>query len=141
MNTRILAGSWLAFLYNEGIGHLPSRWLRQAYLRRYLGGLGAGAAVQMRCRFCNGRKVFLGDRTAVNFGCMLNGRQHAIRTGADVSISHETAILTLGYDPQSPAFADHGAEVRIGDRAWIVYHAIILSGVTVGGGRWSQPAR
>ncbi len=134
MNTRVLAGSWLAYLYNDGIGKLPSRRLRHAYLRRYLGGMGTGAAVQMHCRFLNGRRVFLGDRTVINFGCLLDGRQHVIRTGSDVSIGPEAAILTLGHDPQSSDFADRGGDVHIGDRVWIGYRAVILPGVTVGEG-------
>ena len=134
MNPRVLAGSLLAFLYNEGVGRLPSRRLRQAFLRRYFGGLGAGAAVQMHCRFLNGRKIFLGDRTIVNFGCLLDGRHHAIRTGADVSIGPEASILTLGHDPQSSGFDNRGGEVNIGDRVWIAYRAIIMPGVTLGEG-------
>ena len=134
MNARVLAGSWLAFFYNEVIGKLPFRRLRRVYLRPYLGGMGTGAAVQMRCRFLNGRRIFLGDRTVVNFGCMLDGRQHAIRIGSDVSIGPEAAILTLGHDPQSPEFSDRGGEVHIGNRAWIAYRAIIMPGVTIGEG-------
>ncbi len=134
MNARVLAGSWFAYLYNDGIGKMPFRRLRRAYLYRYLGGMGNGATVQMRCRFLNARRIFLGDRTVINFGCLLDGRQHAIHIGADVSVGPEAAILTLGHDPQSPAFADRGAEVRIGDRVWIAYRAIIMPGVTIGEG-------
>ena len=134
MNTRLLAGSFLAFLYNEGVGKVPSRWLRRTCLRGYLGGLGKGATVQMHCRFLNGRKIFLGDRTVINFGCLLDGRIHPIHIGADVSIGPEAAILTLGHDPQSPGFANRGGEVNIGDRVWIAYRAIILPGVTIGEG-------
>lgn len=134
MNSRVLAGSVLNLLYNGGIGRLPSRTLRHAYLRRYLGGLGEGAAVQMGCRFLNGRRVFLGARTVVNFGCLLDGRRHAIHTGANVSIGPEAAILTLGHDPQAADFADQGGEVHIGDRAWIAFRAVVLPGVTIGEG-------
>jgi maltose O-acetyltransferase len=88
----------------------------------------------MGCRFLNGRKVFLGDRNVINFGCLLDGRRYAIHTGANVSIGPEAAILTLGHDTQSPDFADKGGDVVIGDRAWICYRAIILPGVTIGEG-------
>ena len=57
-----------------------------------------------------------------------------IRTGSDVSIGPEAAILTLGHDPQSPDFADAGGDVVIGDRVWIAYRAIILPGVKIGDG-------
>lgn len=134
MNARVLAGNGLSFLYNEVIGKLPSRRLRAFYLRHYLGELATGTAVQMNCRFLNGRKVSLGERNIVNFGCLFDGRHYAIRTGSDVSIGPEATILTLGHDPQDAAFGTHGGEVTIGDRAWIAYRAIVLPGVTIGEG-------
>ena len=134
MNTKLLAGSFLAFVYNHIVGRLPSRKLRSAYLRRYLGRHGVGTGVQMGCRFLNGRKVFLGEGNVINFGCLLDGRKFRIRIGSDVSVGPEAAILTLGHDPRSPDFADKGGEVVIGDRVWIGYRAIVLPGVTIGEG-------
>lgn len=104
------------------------------YLKAYLAEVGAGTSVQMGCKFLNGRKVYLGDRNVINFGCLFDGRHYHIRTGADVSIGPEAAILTLGHDPHSPEFADRGGDVIIGDRVWIAYRAIILPGVTIGEG-------
>ena len=88
----------------------------------------------MNCRFLNGRKVHLGKRNVINFGCLLDGRKFAVRTGDDVSVGPEAAILTLGHDPQSPNFADRGGEVVIGSRAWIGYRAILLPGISIGEG-------
>ena len=134
MNLRLLAGGILALLYNSCIGNFPLRGVRRLYLRKWLGCLGSGTGVQMGCRFLNGRKVHLGDRNVINFGCLLDGRKFQIRTGSDVSIGPEASILTLGHDPQSREFADRGGDVVIGDRAWIGYRAIILPGVTIGEG-------
>ncbi len=134
MNLRLLAGGILALLYNSCIGNFPLRGVRRLYLRKWLGSLGSGTGVQMGCRFLNGRKVHLGDRNVINFGCLLDGRKFRIRTGSDVSIGPEASILTLGHDPQSPEFADRGGDVVIGDRVWIGYRAIILPGVTIGEG-------
>src|SRR5258706_5893845 len=88
----------------------------------------------MGCRFLNGRKIFLGERNVINWGCVLDGRKFKIRTGKDVSIGPEATILTLGHDPQSPEFADHGGDVIVGDHVWIAYRAVILPGVTLGEG-------
>lgn len=134
MDPKVLAGSFFAFAYNGLLGRLPSRALRSLYLRAYLARYGTGTGVQMGCRFLNGRKVYLGDRNVINFGCLLDGRRYAIRTGNDVSIGPEAAILTLGHDPQSPDFADKGGEVFIGDRAWICFRAVVLPGVRIGEG-------
>ncbi len=134
MTTRSFAGSLAAFCYNSGIGRMPSRLLRRSYLKAYLGGYGKGTSVQMGNRFLHGRGVFLGQRNVINWGCVLDGRRFQIRTGNDVSIGPEATILTLGHDPQSPAFADFGGDVIIGDHVWIACRALILPGVRIGEG-------
>lgn len=96
--------------------------------------MGAKSGVQMGCHFLNGRKVFLGERNVINFGCLFDGRKFSIRTGNNVSIGPEAAILTLGHDPRSAIFEDRGGDVVIGDRAWIGYRAIVLPGVCIGEG-------
>lgn len=134
MNYRLILGGIVALLYNSFVSHLPARTLRMSYLRAWLGRIAAGTGVQMGCRFLNGRKVYLGERNVINFGCLIDGRKFYIRTGNDVSIGPKASILTLGHDPQSPEFADRGGDVIIGDRVWIGYRAIILPGVTIGEG-------
>jgi maltose O-acetyltransferase len=134
MNLRLRGGGLLALYYNQCFGCMPSRRIRKFYLSRWLAGFGSGTSVQMNCRFLNGRKVSFGERNVINFGCLFDGRKFHIRTGDDVSIGPEAAILTLGHDPQSPEFADRGGDVAIGSRAWIGYRAVILPGVTIGEG-------
>jgi len=134
MTFRALAGAILAWFYNAIVGRLPSRSLRDLYLHAWLGRMGAGAGVQLGCRFLNGRKVALGERTVINFGCLLDGRVYPVTTGADVSIGPEASILTLGHDPQSPDFANKGGPVTIGDRVWVGYRALVMPGVTIGEG-------
>lgn len=131
---KLLAGTIVAFLYNHIVGRLPSRTIRHLWLRCWLGEWGAGSGVQMGCRFLNGRKVELGRGTVINFGTLIDGRRYRVRTGANVSIGPEAAILTLGHDPRSPDFADRGGDVVIGDRVWIAYRATVLPGVTIGEG-------
>lgn len=133
-NFRLIGGTLLAFGYNHFIGSVPSRTLRKFYLRFWLGKYGRGTGVQMGCKFLNGRRVHLGQRNVINFGCLLDGRKFTIRTGDDVSMGPEASILSLGHDPQSPEFNDRGGEVIIGDRVWIGYRAIILPGVKIGSG-------
>ena len=134
MNLKIFTGSLLAFGYNHVTGKLPFRSVRKLYLRGWLGNFGTGSAVQMGCRFLNGRKIHLGERNIINFGCLLDGRKFHIRTGHDVSIGPNATILTLGHDPQSPDFADRGGDVIVGNRTWIGYGAIILPGIKIGDG-------
>jgi maltose O-acetyltransferase len=134
MTPRLFAGTLLAFLFNRGVGHVPSRTVRDLYLRAWLGAYEKGAGVQSGCRFLHGRNVFIGERVVINFGCLLDGRVHKISIGADASIGPEAAILTLGHDPDSRDFATRGGDVVIGPRAWIACRAIVLPGVSIGEG-------
>lgn len=134
MNCRTIAGGLLALFYNRFIGRIPSRVIRWSYLHLWLGRLGDGTGVQCGCLFLNGRKIYLGERNVINFGCLLDGRRYRINTGSDVSIGPEASILTLGHDPRSPDFVDRGGDVVIGNRVWIGYRALILPGVTIGEG-------
>jgi acetyltransferase-like isoleucine patch superfamily enzyme len=134
VTARSFLGAVLAWLYNALIGRVPSRTVRVLFLRMWLARYAAGTGVQLGCRFLNGRKVSLGPRTVINFGCLLDGRTYPVTTGSDVSIGPEASILTLGHEPQSPDFADRGGPVTIGDRVWIGYRAMVLPGVTIGEG-------
>lgn len=134
MNFRVIAGAILAYAYNHWWGNIPSRLIRRVFLCRSLQYIGSGTGIQLGCRFLNPRKVSLGDRNVINFGCLFDGRKFRIVTGSDVSIGPEATILTLGHDPQSPDFAGRGGDVIIGDRVWIGYRAIILPGVIIGEG-------
>jgi maltose O-acetyltransferase len=134
MNARLLAGTVAAFFYNAMVSAIPSRSVRRAYLCAWLAGFGPGTCVQRGCRFLNGRKVRLGSRVVVNFGCLLDGRHYPIDIGDDVSIGPEAALLTLGHDPDARDFATRGGEIVIGARAWIGFRAIVLPNVTIGEG-------
>ena len=134
MNIKVFIGGILSYLYNAWVGKMPFACIRLAYLKIWLGRVGRNSGVQMGCRFLNGRKVFLGERNVINFGCLLDGRKYFIRIGNNVSIGPEATMLTLGHDPRSAIFADRGGDITIGDRAWIGYRAIVLPGVTIGEG-------
>jgi acetyltransferase-like isoleucine patch superfamily enzyme len=134
MTLKVFLGAVLAFSFNYAVAFLPSRKLRWLFLKVWLGRIGKQSGVQIGCRFLNGRKIFLGDRNVINFGCLLDGRKFSIRTGSNVSIGPEATVLTLGHDPRSPIFADRGGDVIIGDRVWIGYRAIVLPGVSLGEG-------
>jgi acetyltransferase-like isoleucine patch superfamily enzyme len=134
LKTRLVIGSIAAHFYNSFVGKIPSRTIRNGWLKIYLADFGQGTCVQSGCRFMNGRKVHFGRRNVINFGCLFDGRKFHILTGDDVSIGPEAAVLTLGHDPQSADFADRGGDVVIGSRVWIAYRAIILPGITIGDG-------
>ena len=134
MSLRLFAGSVATWFLNSVVCRLPSRTIRHTFLKCYLLRFGKGTGVQLGCRFLNGRKVSLGNRNVINFGCLLDGRKYRIVTGDNVSIGPDATILTLGHDPQSPTFDDRGGDVTIGNRVWIGYRAVIMPGVSIGEG-------
>lgn len=134
MRSRVLMGGLAAFLYNDLLSKVPCRFLRLRYLSHWLGELREDVSIDMHCRFLNGRKVHLGERTILNFGTLLDGRCYSIRTGHDVSIGPRATLLTLGHDPHSSEFEDRGGPVVVENYAWIGYGAVICPGVTIGTG-------
>lgn len=134
MNCKLIFGTLLSYLYNYLISIVPFHFIRKIYLKLYLLSLGSQSHIQMGCKFLNGRKVIIGERNVINFGCLFDGRKYIIQTGSDVSIGPKATILTLGHDPQSAEFSDEGGDVVIGDHVWIGYGAIILPLIKIGEG-------
>jgi maltose O-acetyltransferase len=134
MTTKGIAGTIVAYLYNNLFTHLPFRRLRRRYLSCWFAEMGTECGIQMGTKISNGRKVHLGNRVVLNWGCVLDGRKYDIHIGDDVSVGPETLILTLGHDPQSAQFSDHGGSVTVGRRAWIGQRSILLPNVEIGEG-------
>lgn len=134
LHLKSLAAAWISFAYNNLLTTIPSRRLRQAFLRLFFAQSPRSFSVQMHCRFLHSPGISLGDRSVINYGSVLDGRRYPLHIGSDVSIGPEASILTLGHDPRSPLFADLGGPVVIGDRVWIGYRAIVLPGVSIGDG-------
>ena len=130
----VTIGAVSAYLYNNIIGHCPSRRLRALWLKILMRSCPASVSIQLHCRFLHAPGISIDERSVINFGSLLDGRRYPIVIGADVSIGPEAAILTLGHDPRSPEFADRGGPVTIADRAWIGYRALVLPGVCIGEG-------
>ncbi len=64
MNAKVLVGALGSYLYRALIGRIPCHWIRERYLRFYLGRYGSGSSVQLGCSFLNGPRVALGKRDA-----------------------------------------------------------------------------
>lgn len=128
-----LLGASLFYLYNAILSHLPSYALRKAFLAGVLGiPVGRRSSVHMGC-FFTGRKITIGEYTAINRRCYLDGRA-GIAIGNRVSISPEVYIMSLTHDAQDPRFPAKGKPVTIGDYVWIGARAMIMPGVTLGTG-------
>ena len=121
-------------LWNVAIGHLPSRRVRRAWLRRMLGELGDGAFCCMHVQVFDPHNIFVGERSVINASCILDGRGGPLRIAHDVDIGTHSHIWTLEHDPNDPGHATRGAGVTIEDHVWIAARATVLPGVTIGRG-------
>jgi carbonic anhydrase/acetyltransferase-like protein (isoleucine patch superfamily) len=122
----MLAGEW--------IGRLPVRWLRDRLARRVLRVRLDPSAQLYRWRELRaGHNVTIGAGSVVGSWATLDGR-FGIQLGRHVNLSSEVAIWTQQHDHRSPDFAGVGAPVRVGDRAWLSFRAVVLPGVTIGEG-------
>ena len=126
-------GASLFYGYNSLITHVPVYWIRHAFLRLALRiPVGKRSSVHMGC-FFTGRKITIGEHTAVNRRCYLDGRT-GITIGNCVSISPEVYMMSLTHDAQNPDFPPVGREVVIQDHVWIGSRAMIMPGVTLSKG-------
>ena len=121
-------------VWNACIAHVPSRTIRRLWLRRILGEMAPGAFVCMHVHLMSPRGIHLGERSAINAHCILDGRDYPIRIAEDVDIGTHTHIWTLQHDPHDDAHGTTGGPVVIEDHVWIASRVTILPGVTIGRG-------
>jgi len=122
------------YVYNEWVSHIPSRRVRRYVLRRLLAECGPGASVLMHVCLMNPPGIHIGEGSAVNQHCILDGRGYSLHIGSDVDIGTHTHIWTLQHDPQSPTHGSIGGAVMIEDHVWIASRVTVLPGVTIGQG-------
>ncbi|TAK50674.1 MAG: acyltransferase [Bacteroidetes bacterium] len=126
-------GAVLYYLYNAAVTNIPFYWIRHAYVRRaFRIPIGTKSSIHMGC-FLTGRNITIGNYTAINRKCYLDGRV-GITIGNSVSISPEVYIISLSHDSQSPEFVTVGKKVVIEDYVWIGARAMIMPGVTLSKG-------
>ena len=125
------------YIANHVIAKLPSYTVRHLFYRKVMGlRIGRSSSIAMGCfltGFATGWSIRIGDNSAVNRRCYLDGRR-GIEIGNNVNVSPEVYIVTFTHDPQSPTFACKGGPVVIDDHAWIGARAILMPGVHVGEG-------
>lgn len=84
----------------------------------------------------NPAKLRIGEGTIIGDNAILDARA-GIEIGNNVNFSSDVRIWTLQHDYRDPNFAcnpEHYGPVKIGDRAWLGPHSIILRNVTIGEG-------
>jgi maltose O-acetyltransferase len=107
---------------------------RDRLLRELLGEVGEGVVVKPPFRCDYGRHISIGDRTFVNYGCVLLDVA-AIRIGSACQLATNVQLLTATHpvDPEPRRLGWEYAEpITLGDNVWLGGGAIVCPGVTIG---------
>ncbi len=124
----------LCILWNLCVRETPSRHVRSFWLRLMLGGWAPGAFCARHVEVYGPRNIFVGARSIINAGCIIDGRGGPLRIAEDVDIGTQTNIWTLEHDANSDEHRAVGAAVTIEDHVWIASRVTSLPGVTLGRG-------
>jgi len=122
------------YSWDLGLRNIPSRRVRRFVLDRMQVTLASGVFVGRECTVLGAPNITIGERSAINPGCVLDGRGGGLVIGNDVDIGMHSHIWTLEHDPDDPLHATRGAPVTISDHVWIATRVTVLPGVTVGRG-------
>jgi len=113
-------------------GKVPGNSVRILLYRHVFGmKIGKGARIDGDCIIWGPRRITIGTGTVINRGVILDGR-FPLTIGDHVSVSIQSALLTLEHDLSDSGFRAVGAAVSIGDRAFIGVRALVLPGVSIG---------
>lgn len=118
-------------IWNMVLTHVPSRRVRNWYLRRLLNEYDEGAFFCMHTIMMDPYNIRIGERSNVNANCILDGREAEIRIGHDTDIGTHTHIWTLEHDPNDSLHRTRGEAVIIEDYVWIASRVTIMPGVRI----------
>lgn len=124
--------SFLLFLHNSFIAHVPSHWFRRVLLRKLMNvQIGNFSSIHRGLKLYTYGHISIGDHCVIDRDCALDGRGDIV-IGNNVNISPEVMILTAYHDPDAENFQGIEKPVVIEDYAWIATRALILPGVRIG---------
>jgi len=121
-------------LWNTIVSHVPSRRVRKWFLKSMLGSFSNDSFFGLGVNIMSPSNIYVGERSIVNAGCIMDGRESLITIDNDVDIGTHSHIWTLEHDPNDVNHATKSGEVRIEDHVWIASRVTILPGVTIGRG-------
>lgn len=131
---KIIVASFLTFLYNDIITHIPVHWIRKFYLRILNRKISSSCVILMHTRILGIWNLEIGDRSVINQYCLLDCRRYPIAISHDVDVGPHTHIWTLGHDPNSESHDLYGEGVTIEDHVWIASRVTVLPGLRFGRG-------
>ena len=120
------------------IGYFPSHRIRNfVYRRIFLVDIGENTIIYYGAFIRLGSSLKIGTGTIVGDCCMLDARSGGIVIGDNVNIGTDVKLWTSSHDVNDPYFASTSkciGPIKIGNRAWLGSHSIILDSVNIGEG-------
>jgi len=131
---KLLFGSFLNYLFNDLLTHIPCHWLRKCFLRLFNRKISNKAVILKHTKILNFWNIEISERVVINQYCLLDCRKYKIRIANDTDIGPYTRIWTLGHDPASPTHETAGGDVTIEDHVWIASGVTILPKLVIRSG-------
>ena len=120
------------------IGYFPSHTVRNfVYRHIYLADISKEAIVYYGAYIRGGDKLHIGAGSVVGDKCQLDARRGGIFIGENVNIGTCVSLWTGSHDVNDPYFRSMPSKrgpIRIGNRAWLGSHCVVLDQVTIGEG-------
>jgi maltose O-acetyltransferase len=131
---KLWLGSFLNYLFNDIITHVPIHFIRLGFLRLFNKEISREAKILLHVKILNFWEVEIGPRSVINQYCLLDCRLFKIFIKNDVDIGPYTRIWTLGHDPDNENHSVKGGNVIIEDHVWIASGVTLLPDITIGRG-------
>lgn len=128
---------WFERLFLYWVGNIHSHRIRKFFYKTaHRVRMKKNVVVYSGAEIRNPSGLYIGEGSIIGDDTILDARA-GIEIGNYVNFSSNVRIWTLQHDYRDPNFAcnpNHYGPVKIGDRAWIGPHSIILRNVTIGEG-------
>lgn len=120
------------------IGYFPSHRVRNLiYKYIYLVSKHDESIIYYGAYIRGGHNLHIGKGSIIGDKCMLDARRGGIYIGQDVNIGTCVSLWTGSHDVNDSYFRsmpNKRGPIKIGDRAWLGAHCVILDQVTIGEG-------
>lgn len=128
---KIYLASFITFLYNDIITHIPLHFVRKGFLRMVNKKISQSSVILMHVRILGIWNLEIGERSIINQYCLLDCRKFKIKIENDVDIGPYTKVWTLGHKPDNDDHELYGGDTTIEHHVWIASGVTILPNVNI----------
>lgn len=133
-SVRLYIGSFLNYIFNDIITHIPIHFFRKFFLRLFNKNISSSAVILMHTRILNFWNVEIGKYSIINQHVLLDCRRYKVIIEDNVDIGPYTKIWTLSHNPHDEQHAVKGGDVRIKHHVWIASGVSVMPALTISEG-------